>query len=273
MQRTERTRSRQRWAIVIAALLMGAAMVSAQAAVAQANAIQNGEFSQGLNGWTSTIVAPGIYSGYPHLRVITQAKCEPAQAGNPFLEIDVPGGANGYVQQQISVPQAPGPLTFRTWGNLEAVQVSIGVVTLSDHVVHSLLAYTPPTLQASPGTCSGRKPITQSLDVTAFAGQTVDLRVEATASGFDGTIADFDNFALQGTQQQGPKLCLVPKLRGSSLVAAENALKHANCVAGKVTKRASATVPKGKVISSSPTAGSKRNAGTKVALTVSRGKH
>jgi hypothetical protein len=70
-----------------------------------------------------------------------------------------------------------------------------------------------------------------------------------------------------------PKLCLVPKLTGKTVAAAKQALKKARCSVGKVTKHTSSKVPKGRIISSGPKAGSKRKAGTKVALTVSRGKH
>ena len=71
----------------------------------------------------------------------------------------------------------------------------------------------------------------------------------------------------------GPAGCAVPKLTGWTLAAAKTALKRAHCAVGKVTKRKSSTVSTGRVISSSPKAGSKHRAGTKVALTVSRGKH
>jgi len=67
--------------------------------------------------------------------------------------------------------------------------------------------------------------------------------------------------------------CKVPSVKGKTLAAAKSALKHAHCGVGAVTKKASAKVAKGKVISSKPGAGSKHKAGTKVALTVSSGKH
>jgi hypothetical protein len=35
--------------------------------------------------------------------------------------------------------------------------------------------------------------------MSAFAGQKIDLRVQATSSEVNGTIADFDNFALLGS--------------------------------------------------------------------------
>ncbi len=69
-----------------------------------------------------------------------------------------------------------------------------------------------------------------------------------------------------------PKNCVVPSLAGQTLAAAKTALKAANCAEGKVTKKASSTVPKGDVISSAPAAGTTHTASTKVALTVSSGK-
>jgi hypothetical protein len=254
------------------AMLAAGLLVPASASSAQTNVITNGEFSQALTGWTTQVLAQGKYAGYPHFRVITEAKCEPAQSGNPFLEIDVPGGARGYVQQQIAVPAAPGPLAFRTWGNLESVQVTISAVT-PDGVAHPLLAYSPPTLQGSVGGCSGLKPIPESLNVTAYAGQTIALRLEATSSGSDGTIADFDDFSLVGTATQPTTAakCVVPKLKGLTLKAAKQKLKAAHCGVGAVKQRKSTSVHKGRVVSSSPGRGSQRSAGSKVALIVSSG--
>lgn len=65
--------------------------------------------------------------------------------------------------------------------------------------------------------------------------------------------------------------CVVPVLRGKKLAAAKTALKRAHCAVGKVTKKASAKIAAGKVISSNPKAGTTHKAGTKVALKVSKG--
>jgi beta-lactam-binding protein with PASTA domain len=69
------------------------------------------------------------------------------------------------------------------------------------------------------------------------------------------------------------ELCVVPKLKGKRLAAARRALKKAHCAVGHITKRKSSTVRKGRVISSRPKAASRHQTGTRVALTVSRGKH
>ena len=78
-------------------------------------------------------------------------------------------------------------------------------------------------------------------------------------------------FAVAASTKQ--KRCVVPKLKGKTLAAAKRALKKADCAVGHTTKHKSSTVPKGRVISSSPKAASNHKAGTRVALTVSRGKH
>jgi serine/threonine-protein kinase len=68
------------------------------------------------------------------------------------------------------------------------------------------------------------------------------------------------------------KQCKVPALAGKTQAAAKKALKKANCTVGKVTKKSSPKLAKGKVISSSPKKGTTKKAGSKVKLTVSNGK-
>jgi beta-lactam-binding protein with PASTA domain len=79
------------------------------------------------------------------------------------------------------------------------------------------------------------------------------------------------SFAVAASTKQ--KRCVVPKLKGKSLAAAERALKKADCAVGHITKHTSSTVPEGRLISTSPKAGGNHKAGTRVALTVSRGQH
>jgi hypothetical protein len=69
-----------------------------------------------------------------------------------------------------------------------------------------------------------------------------------------------------------PVQCIVPKLAGATLAAAKASLGEANCSAGKLTTKSSTKVAKGKIISSSPKAGTKLTFGAPVALTESSGK-
>jgi hypothetical protein len=87
-----------------------------------------------------------------------------------------------------------------------------------------------------------------------------------------GSFTDTNGTKQNYTATRTP-LCIVPNLRGLSTAAAKRALSQANCTAGRVTSHKSSTVPKGHVISSSPSAATQHKAGTKVALSVSRGKH
>jgi serine/threonine-protein kinase len=64
--------------------------------------------------------------------------------------------------------------------------------------------------------------------------------------------------------------CVVPRLKGKKLAAAKKALRKAHCAVGKVTKRRAGVRLRGKVLSSKPRAGSKRPAGTRVALIVAK---
>jgi hypothetical protein len=62
--------------------------------------------------------------------------------------------------------------------------------------------------------------------------------------------------------------CIVPKLKGEKLKAAENALMKARCKVGKVKKKAGATARTGKVVKQSRTPGTVLPAGAKVTLTI-----
>jgi beta-lactam-binding protein with PASTA domain len=66
--------------------------------------------------------------------------------------------------------------------------------------------------------------------------------------------------------------CRVPHLIGDSASGAPSLLHVARCALGKVAKKYSASVAKGKIISSSPSAGSKLYFGAPVAITVSLGR-
>jgi PASTA domain len=65
--------------------------------------------------------------------------------------------------------------------------------------------------------------------------------------------------------------CVVPGLKGKKLAAARKSLARAHCRAGKVTKRFSATVRTGTVISQKPSPGKHLKKGAQVSLVVSKG--
>jgi len=186
-------------AFAAAALAVGLVPSVPLAGAEGPNVIFNPDFSQGLRGWRVTVQARGSAPGYPRISALRipsepMPKCTGAKAGHPYLQMNVPGGAAGYVEQNLIVPVRPGPLRFRTWGQLEPVKVTVSIV--SGPVVHQLLAFNPPGLQASPTSCSGLRPVTESLRVARYAGEAVGLRVRATSEGLHGAIANLNDLVL-----------------------------------------------------------------------------
>jgi len=194
--------------VQLALLTLAAAFPVAAAGAATTNVVVNGGFTAGLAHWSKRTVSHGADgSAYPRIAVgalnSTQSgetwswmqQCARFQGAKPFVFIDAPAGAAGYIQQQLKVPLSPGKLKFRTWGNLQPTQVTISIVARGQ--VHPVLTYSPRSLQGNRANgCSGKRPATESVNVAAYAGRTVGLRVEATSTGFDGTISDFDGFSL-----------------------------------------------------------------------------
>jgi beta-lactam-binding protein with PASTA domain len=68
------------------------------------------------------------------------------------------------------------------------------------------------------------------------------------------------------------KPCTVPNVVKDTLASAVKKIQKGNCTVGKVSSAKSKKVKAGHVISSNPTAGTKKGSGAKVALTVSKGK-
>lgn len=195
-----------RFTVAIAALA-ATFLVAVAAGWAQgANVLYNPSFAHGLRGWRTGVVARGSQPGYPHILVRAAPsepllKCDRAQRGHRFIELNVPAGAAAFVEQSIIVPVHPSRLRFRAWGQLEPVKVTVSL--LSGPFTRRLLSFSPPLLQASPTSCSGAMPIGESLSVARFAGQAVGLRIRASSQGLQGTIglsgatADLADFSLE----------------------------------------------------------------------------
>jgi murein peptide amidase A len=83
---------------------------------------------------------------------------------------------------------------------------------------------------------------------------------QVTMSAAEAVTATFDEAA-----------CLVPRVVGRPLKAAQMAVAAGNCQVGKVTRVFSEEVAKGHVISQKPKAHARREGGTEVALVVSEG--
>lgn len=71
--------------------------------------------------------------------------------------------------------------------------------------------------------------------------------------------------------QYGALACVVPNLKGETLHAATGAIGKAHCSLGRITRRYSATIKRGHVISQKPKPMLTEPGGSKIALLVSRG--
>ncbi len=176
--------------------------------------VQNGDFSNGLSGWTTVKVttSTGARGDYPIFEVLTDSPgpletCFPSQkVGNPFLNIEVPFGADGYVEQPVAVPPSGGQLSFLSWG-WESNNTALGFSGLVDAYVrivdvnsvdHPIETYTPPPMFIPGGgivqdVCTGNSPVLKTYDLSAYSGQTVKLRLGATSENCCGTNAFFDD--------------------------------------------------------------------------------
>lgn len=131
----------------------------------------------------------------------------------------------------------------------------------------------------SQGSCAAGSTLTCSLGVLR-SGATADLTIKLK-TGF-GTVTNSATVSSQAidTNQGNDSAsvvsnvihpCVVPKLKKLRLKKAKKALRKAHCKPGKVKRRFSGKIKKGKVVRSGKRRGAVLPAGTKVKLTVSRG--
>jgi hypothetical protein len=94
-------------------------------------------------------------------------------------------------------------------------------------------------------------------------------------SGGVSTKTTDGRFAIEGDRVPLPGLkaakCSVPRVKGRTLVSAENAIVKGGCAVGRVTRTKSRRVKKGRVISQSVAPGISVATSTKVSLVVSKG--
>lgn len=119
------------------------------------------------------------------------------------------------------------------------------------------------------GQCAGTDFGSGSLDVPAAAALQPDRRV-VIAGWTRAPGSENDDFAV--ARYENPAPCLVPSVRGQSLARARVRIVRGHCVVGKVARKYSTRVKKGRVIAQSPGAGTTLTAGGKVSLVVSRGR-
>lgn len=97
------------------------------------------------------------------------------------------------------------------------------------------------------------------------------VTVETLAVAPGGATVRIDGFPIVDPPPPPRPRCKVPNLRRKKAKAAKKAVRRGECELGKVKRRHSRKVPKGKVVSQKPKAGKQVAAGTKVTIVVSSG--
>jgi hypothetical protein len=110
------------------------------------------------------------------------------------------------------------------------------------------------------------------LRANSIFGATVGLHVGKNVITTTATNVAGNTGSTSITVTYKPPPCKVPKLRGKTVSGARHALRNGGCKSGKVKRVHSRTVRKGRVISTSPRAGTKHRHGWKVRLVVSSGR-
>jgi PASTA domain len=96
----------------------------------------------------------------------------------------------------------------------------------------------------------------------------VSVRDHRGSAGAATFRIDVDGQSDGGAPQQ---LCIVPKLRGKTLLAARRALAP-RCRLGRLTRAFSTSMRRGRILAQSPRAGLRWPVGTKVGVVVNRGR-
>lgn len=177
------------------------------------NIVQNGDFSNDLLGWTSvrSTVVRGARGEYPIFQTLTEmpvpSKCTPVgRRGTSFATMDSSFGASGYVEQQVTIPPSNSHLALTSWGWENGnPQLGISGLTNASIVIvdeagvdHVLDSFTPPPMlnvidpsNPAVSTCTGNSPVSKTYDLSAFAGQTVKLRLASQSNNCCGTLTAF----------------------------------------------------------------------------------
>lgn len=88
-------------------VLLSILVVSATAQSNLNNLIYNGDFSNGLSGWTPGVLHASQFGGYPKFGVFNTTSWR--NGVNPFAYLDVPGQAKAFLNSTpFLVPYVPG---------------------------------------------------------------------------------------------------------------------------------------------------------------------
>jgi hypothetical protein len=154
--------------------------------------ITNGSFSDGLNGWTPQIVNSVTVGGTFPQFLLSTTNCV-GRGSNPYFALDIPHGADGYLEQTFTVPGGHTRLTYLVWGGLDPV---LGRVEIFDQANTQMLGqdvFGPVATNAVSGCVPGATAESRSLAVTP--GQVIRVRLggSSTAASTNSAFIRFDD--------------------------------------------------------------------------------
>lgn len=107
---------------------------------------------------------------------------------------------------------------------------------------------------------------------TSYSYRIVAENAAGTSTGATHTLTT-PTASSSGTPSKGRARkagCRVPRVRGKTVKAAKRAIRRSRCKVGKIKRNRSKSVRRGRVVSQSPKAGTRRPKGAKVKMTVRR---
>jgi hypothetical protein len=144
--------------LLVAALLVLVVQLFASPGYSQSSAsqnlVRNGDFSNGLTGWTVGVLKPSGFGGYPHWGISNTTPWRPQV--KPFAYLDVPGGAEAYLESDpFMLPNKQGgwTLDLTLWGfhDPTILQVQIktqgGIYTLDSFETPKVELGQPPAMK------------------------------------------------------------------------------------------------------------------------------
>lgn len=173
-------------------------------------------------------------------------------------------------------PAAPGRRLAdprrRTLAVVAAVLLALGLGAGVWYINSGQFTKVPPLLAKTESTAKKRL-AEAGLDVKDVKRAYSDTDKRGTVMATDPEAGERirDNGSVTLTVSRGPEIVKVPSLKGAPLSQAKNELKDAGLAPGMTNKAFSEDVRKGSVIGTDPEAGTKRKAGSAIAITVSKG--
>jgi len=161
----------------------------AMAQSAGQNILRNGDFTDGLVGWTAGVLRASEYAGYPSWGILGTVG---ASGSGLSAYLDVSGGAAAYLQSDpFMLPQETNAWTLNAtfWGTQSPTVLQVQIITQGG--IYTLDSLEPPRDQLD------QQPVVNDYRLPAnFSGQDIALRFTcidgppAHANGADCALAD-----------------------------------------------------------------------------------